>query len=229
MRKFKVILALLAVGMMVSVSNAGIGGDVIDGVQLISTSGVSASYDNATGITSWSQGASGWLMTNGYQAAAFTSVSITGTFYGAVDTTSDGHPSAIFNSGTWSMHLENGSLNVDVAGHTLGNYVETEGKLQEGHIDGRAIVIVDSATFSFGDYGWGEVQLHWEGDTGNQAGLIADIALPQGSTFSNYATDSYESTNTTISLWADEGTVPEPATLILLGLGGLLLRKRKKA
>jgi hypothetical protein len=224
MKKINACLVLLAVCSMVSISQAA-----VSKVQVVSSSGVSSNYDHTSGITTWSQGASGWVMTDDYKIANFTDVSITGSFSGAVDTTSGGYASAIFNSGTWSMHLESGGLNVDISGSTVGNYVETEGKFQEGHIDGRAIVIVDSATFSFGNYGWGETTLEFENGSGAVAGLIADIALPQNSTFSNYETDDYSSTNTTITLYADESVVPEPATLCLLGLGGLGLIRRRKA
>lgn len=226
MKKCNVILVLLLFVAVVSVSQA----ELIQKVQLTSLSGVSASYDHTTGTTSWSQGASGWLMTSEYNTVSFTNVSMSGTFSGAVDTSSGGLASAIFNSGTWNMHLEKGELNIDIAGHSVGNYVETEGKFQAGHIDGRGIVIVDSATFSLGDYGWGAVQLNWEGGTGSQSGLIADIALPNGGNdFGSYATDNYNSTNSIISLWADESVVPEPATLCLLGLGGLGLLRRRRA
>ena len=40
---------------------------------------------------------------------------------------------------------------------------------------------------------------------------------------------TYNSTNSTITLWADEGVVPEPETLSLLGLGALGLIRRRKA
>lgn len=228
MKKSNVILVLLAIGMLVSVSQAGF----VDGIkiELASISGATSSYDHTTNTTSWSNGASGWIMSEGYEATGFTSAAITGTFSGAVDTSSGGLASAIFNTGTWTMSLTKGGLQVDITGSIVGNYVETEGKLQEGHIDGRAVVIVETATFTFGDYfGNGSAQLNWKGGTGSQAGLIADITLPNGSTFGDYDTESYNSTNTTITLWADEGVVPEPASLCLLGLGAVGLLKRRRA
>jgi len=47
--------------------------------------------------------------------------------------------------------------------------------------------------------------------------------------FQSYDTQNYQSSNMTVTLWADESVVPEPATMCLLGLGGLLIGRRKRA
>jgi len=225
MKKLNVIVIMLAVFIAASVSQAA----MVKQVVLSSTSGVEASYDPTTGVSSWENGASGWIMTDSYDVVNFTSASITGTFSGMTDTSSGGTASALFDTGTWTISLSAGDLQLDISGHIVGNYVETEGKFQEGHIDGRAVVIVDSATFNFGDYFGEGITVDWQGGTGSMAGLIADIALPNGAVFGDYDTDDYLSTNTTITLWADEGVVPEPASLCLLGLGAVSLLKRRRA
>ena len=79
----------------VSVSSAVL----VEQVQLIQDIGVTAEYDASAGTTTWSQGASGWLITDGGNFNAFSSVSVSGTFSGAIDTSSGGLASAIFNSG----------------------------------------------------------------------------------------------------------------------------------
>ena len=150
-----------------------------------------------------------------------------------MDTSSGGLASAVFSTGTWAITMD-GPLGtaVNIDGHTVSNYVETETGVDTDHIDGRAVVMVDDYTFDTGWFGdiWGipDLDLQWEGGLDSLAGLIADITLPNGTGITDYNSD-YFSTNATITLWADESVVPEPATIGLLGLGSaLLLRKRSK-
>ncbi|MBN1457540.1 MAG: PEP-CTERM sorting domain-containing protein [Sedimentisphaerales bacterium] len=211
----------------VSVSFAAL----VEQVQIIQDIGVTAEYDASAGTTTWSQGASGWMLTDGGKFQSFSDVTVSGTFIGAVDVSSGGLASAVFSSGTWDIVM-NGALGmaVHVSGHTVSSYVETETGVDTDHIDGRAVVMVDDYFFDAGWLGdiWGipDLDLEWEGGLNDLAGLIADITLPNGTGITDYQSD-YTSTNTTITLWADESVVPEPMTVILLGLGALSLRKRR--
>ncbi len=70
--------------------------------------------------------------------------------------------------------------------------------------------------------------MEWEGGIGTYAGLIANVTLPDETPgIVDYASD-YSSTNLTITLYADEGIVPEPATITLFGIAGLLALRRRR-
>lgn len=226
------ILAVLFMGMCIaSVSMAVV---EVDQIQIIQNIGVAAMYDASTQTTTWSQGASGQLLTSGGNWKTFTDVEITGTFSGAVDQSDGGLASAVFtNVGTWSITM-NYALGtaVEISGITHTNWTETETGVDTDKIDGRAVVEVIDYTFNSGWFGdlWGipDLDLQWEGGKNSLAGLIADITLPDGTGYTSYD-DDYSTTNATITLWADESKIPEPATLCLLGFGAVGLLRRRKA
>ncbi len=208
---------IIVICMVTSTSEAA-----IETIVLTSAVGADASYDQSTEVSSWAKGASGWSLTSGFGLVIFDTVTVTGAFCGMTNTPLGGDAAqATFNTGTWSMKLSNSFLTIDIAGEIVGNYVETK-DLDNDHIDGRAVVVVDTFTFTSGDWAW-------EGGTDTEVGIIVDILLPEDSTFGDYDSDSYNSTNATITLYADETAVPEPATMCLLGLGGLLYLKRRRA
>ena len=225
------ILAVLVMGLCIaSVSMAVV---EVDQIQIIQNIGVTAEYNASTNTTVWTNGASGYLFTSGGNFKSFTDVQITGTFSGAVDQSDGGLASAVFtNQGTWSISMNHGLGNaVEISGITSTNWVETETGVDTDKIDGRAVVEVTSYMFDTGWFGdlWGmpDLDLQWEGGLNSLAGLIADITLPNGTGYTSY-NDDYSTTNATITLWADEGVIPEPATLCLLGFGAVgLLRRRK--
>lgn len=221
--------------MALCIASVSMAGPVnLEQIQIIQDIGVTAEYNASTGITTWSQGAAGWLMTDGGKVESFTDVSVSGAFSGAVDQSSGGLASAVFtNPGTWTITMNHGVGNaVTISGTTSTDWVETETGVDTDKIDGRAVVVVTSYTFDTGWFGalWGinDLDLQWEGGLNSLAGLIADITLPNGTGYTSYA-DNYSSTNATITLWADEGVIPEPATLCLLGFGAVGLLRRRKA
>jgi len=204
----------------------------VEAIQIIQTLGGSSTYSGGT--INWSGGVTGWIMTdagNFYfsdSLTGFTSMPITANFTSMTDTSSGGVASASFASGTWSI-----SLNITgyagpvayIAGHLSSSYNEAE-VVNEGRLEGKAVVIVDTATFN--DAFWTTVlngsTLTWDG-IGELAGIISNTYLPSGTNYQSYAT-GYSSENMIVTLYADESQIPEPATMLLLSIGGLLLRKR---
>ena len=67
------------------------------------------------------------------------------------------------------------------------------------------------------------------GSTNGKSGLETSIsnAIQDGGNLEDYATD-WSSNNVTMFLWADSSVIPEPATIALLGLGGLALIRRRR-
>ncbi|MGD0784554.1 MAG: PEP-CTERM sorting domain-containing protein [Sedimentisphaerales bacterium] len=202
------------------------------GLGTLQTVAINANYDGS-GTIVWSGGQNGWLATDDYsgfvyfsQLPYFHSVTATATFTGMTDTSSGGQASASFSSGNWSITINaTGSGDVlTLAGHILENHTYNEKEIDSTNkLDGRAVVVVDTAAFD--DAYWENTDVGVLSLNDNIAGMIANISLPTALDFNSYA-QAYASNNVTVTIYADESIVPEPATMALLALGGLLLRKR---
>jgi opacity protein-like surface antigen len=183
--------------------------------------GVTADYDAESGTLVWDNGTSATIVTG--SGTHFFNASFDATFDGANDTSSGGDASAIFDPGAnWSVMFS--WLGIDVlgfSGHTSSTY--NEGETSEGDLYGGVIAEVTSMTLFNTTYFGGETPF-WQG--GNTIGIKASTLMLEG--IDDYGAD-WSSQNVTITMVADETTIPEPATMMLLGLGGLLLRKRKNA
>ena len=214
-----------------AVSSAGL----VKEVQLTQATGGYANYDSDTGTIEWTGGGGGWLLTDDYGVVDFDDSVITGTFSNVTDTSLDNLASALFATGSWSLEFSGSGSWLDpvftISGHTINNYAETETGTDTNKLDGRAIVIVDDAEFTLGffnDYFGIPVSMAWEGGIGTYAGMIADVTLPDETPgIVDYASD-YTSTNLTVTLYADESIVPEPATITLFGVAGLLALRRRR-
>lgn len=203
------------------------------GIELVQDFGASAGFDAGTQTITWSGGVDGWLMTSDGQFVPFSalpgfeSCPVNASFTIMTDTSSGGLASARFTSGAWDISvIANGVTVASLAGSVVGNYNETETGVDTDALNGRAIVVVDSSNFN--QSYWSPLvggTIDWDG-VGELAGIIGDITLPYGTNIQDYST-SYISENVIVTLLADESQIPEPATMGLLALGGLLLRRKK--
>ena len=194
--------------------------------------GVDAGFNAGSQTITWSGGVNGWLLmdTGDYVFLSdlpdFESSPVNATITTMTELSSGGQAKARFASGVWDISIiANGHSVASLSGSIVGNYNETETAVASDALNGRAVVIVQTATFD--DAYWSDAvgeTIGWDG-VGQQAGIIADISLPYGTNILDYS-KNYHSDNVVVTLLADESQIPEPATMALLVLGGLFLRKR---
>jgi len=195
-------------------------------VELVQVTGATTSYDAGSGTLTWSAGAAGALLTSDYDYASFDTASISATITGGSDASSGGNAAASFSGGTWAMTLGGGLGQVNLAGSVIF-YDEEE--TADDSLGGIGIVTVDTATFDLSFFGglWSipGIQMQW-GDGDGLAGMVSQTLFAPGYGLTDYNSD-FSSDNLSVALVADETSVPEPMTVILLGLGALSLRKRR--
>ncbi|MDD5134726.1 MAG: hypothetical protein PHP01_04890 [Phycisphaerae bacterium] len=216
------VLALLFVSALAS---AGV---VTKVVFEIDNLGVTADFTAAVppsvqdcGTLDWTKGSVAKVYTNGATPIILCYPTISATFTNGADTSADGLASAVFGDMNFTVSLYTNPLRNVPVGTITGmlynsfDYTEQEISLSGGSVlDGAAVIALTS--FNVPGFSWIE-------EMGAPAGLRSETSLTYDIT--DYQSD-WHSSNTVVTILADESGIPEPATMSLLALGGLLLRKR---
>ena len=197
-------------------------------IEVVLEFGMHSSYLDATKTQTLisTNGARAYFDTGDEFDFSTTDALITAT--GAVDGSSGGVAAADFSGGTWHLELLDGdSDSVFYLSGTIDWYNEDEDVDFTNKVNGVGKVSINSGTKFIDESFWG-LGVDWAATDGKSA-IITSISGAQqnGGSLLSY-TDDWSSQNVILILWADSSkAVPEPATMCLLSLGGLLLRKRK--
>jgi hypothetical protein len=230
---------IVMVGLVLCLAAAA-SADLIDRVQVKQTYGASAAYTYADGNLQWSGGAGGYIFTEGGSFIGFDDAVIDADFDLSSDDSSGGVAKARFNLvSPWSVSLYRTgyvdpvviiSGNMNSGGGFGSKYWEEETGYER--LDGKAWVNIVSF---WADPAWvlaevvpvcGVDGITWDEDL--IAGLDSDVTLNPGTgDLLNYGQNYTSSDGLTLTLFSDQSqVVPEPMTMLLLGLGAVLLRKK---
>lgn len=230
---------LVVLGLLLSVNCFGM---TIDTIEIVQAQDFNAEWNSGTGVLEWKPALDGTgaelqasaTLRRSDGAEFVVDVLVHAIFSAATDTSSNGWASASFATvGDWDMTFSDAGVYVGKIEGTgiLGNtYDEVEGvevipgiNINPDNLYGGAVVEVTESDFTayFGGAGWKD-------ENGGEAKMESWMVLPTGTNFSSYSED-YSTNLTTLWLNADENTIPEPATLVILGLGSLLAIRRRRA
>lgn len=194
-------------------------------IQVVAEQTLGVNSDYTDGTVEWSGGVFGIIFFDVGDPVVFSTGTgvVAGVVKGAVEQSTGTLASAVFSDGGVYGILHNGAggKTISLSGTILGGQYQ-EGETSENSIVGEGSLVDVEAIFGTGWYFGTQETIKWAG--GDYALMTVSTVLPSGSSFDSYVDETYSATNTTITLVA-----PEPATMILFGIGGLCLHRMNRA
>jgi len=207
----KLLLVSCAMAMVCGVVS-DVSAETVEYIQVVYATGLQSSYDAAVSPKHQSiWGTNGATVVTDMGVYPFTSSDIAIDFDLSNDTSDgSGVASAEYRAGTWSVALFTGAIEVFSAYGGVNWYDENESIPQE--VRGRGVLGLTDYSFD-----WTDVDL---GGNGQDIGINTVLTALSVNPLTNYQT-SFDADSVTVTFWADSSQIPEPVTVVLLGLGGI--------